>query len=161
MAEGVKPRRPTRKRKVVRVEVTRLEMLMDGTLSFDDLDDEEIFRMQLRDKNGHFTGRPTKWIPTELAQQWVEEQRKRAVSWFHQQLPEAQKALLSLVTARHLTPGDATKLRAAEMIFERVIGKVGAEMHLTVDKGKSFEDFVGDAIIDLEVVPEATKELEQ
>jgi hypothetical protein len=37
----------------------------------------------------------------------------------------------------------------AESVFERVIGKVGQETHITVDKGKTFEEYAVEMLIDV------------
>jgi len=139
-------RRPARR---VKIEITRLQLLIDGELTFDDLDDEEVFRMQLRDRNGHFKGRPPKWIPRDLAQAWANEQRNRAAAWFGEMIPQAQKTTLEMLKSRHLSPGDGARLRAAEMIFDRALGKVGSESHITIDKGRSFDDVLEGVLVDV------------
>ena len=147
------PKRPTKKRTQVariRTESPRMRMWMAGELDPADLTDEEVARCQLMDKDGHFKGRPTKMVPRELMMAFRSEAQKRLMQWFQEQVPLAQKATQELLQSRHLAPGDATRLRAAEGIFERVVGKVGTETHIVVDKGKSFEDFVGEALIDVE-----------
>lgn len=141
---------PTKGRRTIKVEMTRYDMLVSGELKIEDLDDDEIFRMQLRNVDGHFKGRPPRYIPRELAIAWSVEQQKRAGRWFAEQLPEAQKATLELLRSRHLAPGDGARLRAAELIFDRVLGKVGNETHITVDKGKTFDDVIELALVDTE-----------
>lgn len=122
---------------------------LNGELKPEDLTDEEVQRMRLMDKDGTFKGRPSTAVPRDLALAFRSEGQRRLVAWFQEMIPEAQKAYRELLTSRHLMPGDAARLRAAEGVFERVIGKVGSETHITVDKGKSFEDFVGDALVDV------------
>lgn len=149
------PRRPTRKQvkektvAVTRTTSTRMQMWMSGELTPEMLTDEEVAKGRLMDADGHFRGRPPSMIPRELAIAFRTESQKRLMQWFQEQVPLAQKATQELLMSRHLAPGDATRLRAAEGIFERVVGKVGNETHITVDKGKTFEDFVGEAIIDV------------
>lgn len=146
-------KRPSRvgKRMVMTVS-DRMQKFMDGTLLPEDFDDDEVHRMQLRDKNGSFTGRPSRAIPRELAQAFRAQQQMRLMAWFAEQIPLAQKATMELLNSRHLAPGDATRLRAAESIFERVIGKVQAnsEMHVTVSKEKSYEDVLEGVLVDVE-----------
>lgn len=145
--------RPSRANKSIKFPVPdRYTMFMDGTLDPADFTDDEVNKMQLMDKDGHLKGRPTKSIPRELAMAFRTQQQLRLMAWFAEEVPEAQKAYREILNSRHLQPGDAARLRAAEGIFERVIGKVSQaqDVHLTVDKGKSFEDYVGDAVIDLE-----------
>lgn len=150
------PRTPRKRRPVNAVRrhpiPDRYELFVNGTLDPADFTDEEVNRMQLMDKNGNFQGRPSKAIPRELAMAFRTEQQRRLVAWFAQSVPEAQKAYREILNSRHLQPGDAARLRAAEGIFERVIGKVAAQsdVHLTVDKGPSFEDFVGEALVEIE-----------
>lgn len=148
---GEVARRP-KQRKSRQIEVTRLDMLISGELSIQDLDDEEIQRMQLRNAAGDFRGRAPLYIPREMAMAFRQEffarfQRDMAV-----RVPDAMRAISEMVNSRHLMPGDSTRLRAAELVLERVFGKVtqNVDQHVTVEKGKSFEDFVGEAIIDVE-----------
>lgn len=125
---------------------------MNGSLDASEFDDEEVRRMQLRDKNGHFSGQPTKTIPRELAVAFRTQQQIRLLAWFAETVPEAQKAYREILNSRHLSPGDAARLRAAEGVFERVIGKVNAasEVHVTVDKGKTFDDVLEGVLVDVE-----------
>ena len=149
MADAPKrPKRTTVAR--VRTESERMRMWMSGELKAEDLTDEEVYRGQLMDKDGHFKGRPTLVIPRELAMAFRTESQKRLMQWFQEQVPLAQKATQELLQSRHLAPGDATRLRAAEGVFERVIGKVGQETHLVVDKGSSFDDVLEGVLVDVE-----------
>ena len=124
---------------------------MAGRITAEDLTDEEVNKMQLMDSNGHFSGRPPRMIPRDLALAFRTEGQKRLMAWFQEQVPTAQKAYREILTSRHLMPGDAARLKAAEGIFERVIGKVGSETHIVVDKGRSFEDVTSDVVADLEM----------
>jgi hypothetical protein len=146
------PRRPKVPRKSVQVSVTRLQLLLDGTLTIEELDDEEIRRMQLKDSTGSFKGRPPLWIPHSLALAFKQEFFRRFQSELGEMIPDAMKAIKEQLNSRHLSPGDATRLRAAELVIDRVFGKVtqNVDQHVTLDKGKSFEDFVGDALVDVE-----------
>lgn len=107
--------------------------------------------MCLMDSDGHFRGRPPGMVPRDLMMAFRTEQQKRLQAWFAEQVPIAQKAMQELLLSRHLAPGDATRLRAAEGVFERVIGKVGQETHIIVDKGRSFEDVTADVVMDLDM----------
>lgn len=148
---GELARRP-KQRKSRQIEVTRLDMLISGELSIQDLDDEEIQRMQLRNAAGDFRGRAPLYIPREMAMAFRQEFFVRFQRDMATTVPDAMRAISEMVNSRHLMPGDSTRLRAAELVLERVFGKVtqNVDQHVTVEKGKSFEDFVGEAIIDVE-----------
>ena len=154
------PRRPTRPgRTVVRVNVTRLDMLLSGELLIEDLDDEEIARMQLRDKNGDFKGRPSSYVPRELALAFRQESYRRFQSAMGEMLPNALKAHREMLDSRHLAPGDAARLSAIKEVYERTFGKVAAtsDVHLTVDKGKTFDDVLDEVLVDVEEDDELTQ----
>jgi hypothetical protein len=136
---------------VVRTTSPRMQLWMSGKLDPEDLTDEEVNKMQLMDSDGHFRGRPPGMVPRELMLAFRTEQQKRLQSWFAEQVPLAQTAVKELLASKHLSPGDATRLRAAEGVFERVIGKVGQETHVIVDKGRSFEDVTADVVMDLDM----------
>lgn len=145
---AVARRKPTRKV----IELTRLDKLISGELSIEDLDDEEIRKMQLRNNVGDFRGRPPLYIPRDMAMAFRQEHFRRFGKEMAEIVPDAMRAIKELLNSRHLSPGDATRLRAAELVLERNFGKVtqNVDQHVVVDKGKTFEDFVGDAIIDVE-----------
>lgn len=136
---------------------TRLEMLMSGELKVEDLSDEEIRRQQLANKDGDFRGRPPKWVPREFAIAFQQEHFRRFQRDMAELVPSAVKAVQEQVNSRHLAPGDATRLRAAELIFERNFGKVtqNVDQHVTVDKGRSFENYVEEALVDVDLIEEA------
>lgn len=140
-----------RRKQPPKAERSRLQMLLDGDLKVEDLDDEEIQRMQLRNKNGDFRGRPPVWIPREMANAIQIELRRRFASEMQQMLPLALKAHKTLLTSSLLMPGDAAKMAAVKETYERTMGKVvqQSEVHAVVEN-RSFEDFVGDAVIDVE-----------
>lgn len=151
MGKDVVRRQPT-KRVKRRIEVTRLDMLINGDLAIEDLDDDEIRKMQLRNSSGDFRGRPPLYIPRDMAMAFRQEHFRRFGLEMAEIVPEAVRAVRELLNSRHLAPGDATRLRAAELVLERNFGKVtqNVDSHVVVDKGKTFEDWVGEAIIDVE-----------
>lgn len=145
-------RRQPNKRTKRRIETTRLDMLISGELTIEDLDDEEIRKMQLRNKAGDFRGRPPLYVPHEMAMAFRQEHFRRFGREMAELVPDAIRAIREQLNSRHLSPGDATRLRAAELVLERNFGKVtqNVDQHVVVDKGKSFDDYVGEALIDVE-----------
>jgi hypothetical protein len=146
---------PSGRKSVVRVEKTRLDLLLSGELKIEDLDDEEINRQQLRNSQGDFRGRPPQWVPREFALAMQAEFRRRFQSKMQELMPLALKGHEELLRSRHLAPGDAARMSAIKEVYERTVGKVvqTSDVHMVVEQ-KSFEDFVGEAIIDVEEEPE-------
>jgi hypothetical protein len=145
-----KPKRPTKR--IATIELSRLDLLIKGDLSIEDLDDDEIRRMQLRNASGDFRGRAPLYIPREMAMAFRQEFFRRFQRDMQEKVPSALKALDEIIASRHLAPGDAARIRAIELVLDRAFGKVtqNIDQHVTVQKEKSFEDWVGDAIIDVE-----------
>lgn len=101
----------------------RYAMLMQGVITVDDLDDEELARGQLRAVDGSFRGRPPKMIPLQLVQEMRREWLSRAEGKLREALME--KGLGTLTELAGDTNIDASvRLRAAQMIIERTMGKV-------------------------------------
>lgn len=151
----IEPRKPVRRKtKVARFEATRLDMLISGELKVEDLTDEEIRRQQLMNSQGDFRGRPPMWVPREFAMAMQAEHFRRFKRDMSELVPDAVRAVKEMLNSRHLSPGDAARLRAAELVMERNFGKVtqNVDQHVTVDKGKSFENYVEDALVDAEVI---------
>jgi hypothetical protein len=101
----------------------RYAELISGTLSVEDLDDDELSRGQLKDKNGQFRGRPPKMVPQELVQAMRREWLSRAEAKLRESLYEGGIGTLTqLSTDKTIDPG--VRLRAAQMLMERTMGKV-------------------------------------
>lgn len=134
----------------VRTNSPRMKAWMAGEIKPEELTDDEVFKMQLMDSDGHFRGRPPGMIPRDLALAFRSEAQKRLQGWFIEQVPDAMRAYREIMMARTLAPGDTAKLRAAEGVFERVIGKVTAnmEVHSTVEV-KTYEDVLDEVLVEV------------
>ena len=146
-------RRPGQRTRVVATrERTRLELLVSGDLKIEDLDDEEILRMQLKNQNGDFRGRPPLWVPRAFALEMRAEFTRRFQGELNNMLPKALKAHKEILDSRHLAPGDAARMTAVKEVYDRTFGKVvqQTEVHATVEK-KDFTDVVADVVMDLDM----------
>lgn len=154
MAEAARKRAVDKRvrRTIATRERTRLELLIAGELKIEDLDDEEINRMQLRNAQGDFRGRPPQWVPREMAQAFRVEFQRRFASKMQAMVPQALKAHEEILKSRHLAPGDAARMTAVKEVYERTIGKVvqQTEVHAVVEN-RSFEDVTADVVMDLDV----------
>lgn len=99
----------------------RWAMLLDGRLTVQDLDDDEIDKMRVRGADGGFSGRRHA-IPSHLAQQWKQEAIRRATEQFHNATPKAVKRLIEIANDEDTKTGDA--IRALQLVLERGLGKV-------------------------------------
>ena len=149
------PRRKSRGgqvRVVATREPTRLELLLKGDLKVEDLDDEEILRMQLKNVNGDFRGRPPLWVPRSFALEMRAEFTRRFQGELNNMLPKALRAHKEILDSRHLAPGDAARMTAVKEVYDRTFGKVvqQTEVHATVEK-KDFSDVVADVVMDLDM----------
>ena len=149
MAERRVARRKRETRVVATREATRLELLIKGDLKVEDLDDEEILRMQLKNSAGDFRGRPPMWVPRSFALEMRAEFTRRFQGELNNMLPKALKAHKEILDSRHLAPGDAARMTAVKEVYDRTFGKVvqQTEVHAVVEK-KDFSDVVADVVMD-------------
>lgn len=112
----------------------RMQQFLDGKITVEDLDDEEIRRGQFRDKNGNFQGRPHNNLPLKwykaIAQENIRRQDRR---W--QELYGPAIDTLKEISNNKRLPADA-RMKSAVYIVERAAGKVPEkqEMHISVAK---------------------------
>lgn len=144
---------PTKKpRKSIQKSISvspRMQALLDGAITVEDLDDEEILRGQLRSADGSFKGRPTNYLPRELAMAWQREGQKRHQVWVTETVPLAQKTIVKLMSSGMLSPADATKLKAAQWVLERFGGKTPDRVEVKAEV-QTWEHVVEDILVDVE-----------
>ena len=101
----------------------RYALLLNGIITVEDLDDDELARGQLKASDGTFRGRPPRTVPAELVQAMRREWLSRAEAKLRDALME--KGLGTLVELAGNDQIDAAvRLRAATTIIERTMGKV-------------------------------------
>jgi hypothetical protein len=110
----------------------RWAMLLSGQLTVGDLDDEEVKRMQVRTANGDFSGRRRSTMPSHIAQAFRDENLKRANAALEAGLGDAVKALLDI--AHDPDEKAADRIKAANIIVERVMGKAKQDIKLEVSR---------------------------
>lgn len=97
--------------------------LIEGRILVEDLDDDELSRGQLKAKDGTFRGRPPRLIPNELVQAMRREWLGRAEAKLREALLKGGIGVL-VELAENDTIDPAVRLRAADKIIERTMGKV-------------------------------------
>lgn len=154
--------RPSGTRKSRRVEInTRYQEFVDGTLTIDDLDEEEIMRGQLRTIAGDFRGRPPAYVPQVFAKAIAERQRQMVYMELGRKVLKALQTLDEVMSRQHPQPGDNARVAAAKLVLEYNIGKVPDKVELKAEISQ-WEKNIQDVII---VHPKASspdpKEIEQ
>lgn len=92
-------------------------------------DDEELARGQKRDKNGRFQGRQPVVVPTVVHNEMVRRSMKAAERLLQTALVPACEALSAIIT--NPDTEDKDKLRAVDMILNRVLGKSPEKVEIT------------------------------
>ena len=110
--------RPT-KRGLVTIPA-RVQALLDGTLSVEELDDEELARGYPRASDGTFRGKPSV-VPTSVHQRIQRELFRRAGEQLKTNLIGAVEAMTKIATDPEVSAGD--RMKAAQWVVERVMGK--------------------------------------
>lgn len=130
----------------------RYRAFTDGTLDVADLDDEEIRRMQLRAKDGSFKGHPPKSLPREFLLALQAENQRRMNARWGEEYETAMAVIHEILVKKNSTVQDSIRLRAAEMVIERIQGKAidRVEVKATISK---FDEVAGDIIMDVENLP--------
>jgi hypothetical protein len=96
----------------------RWAMLISGTLTVKDLDDDEIHKMRLKGKGGEFSGR-ARAIPSHLLAQFEAERQTRWKRDIMDGVPEAVAALIDIVG----DPDHKDRAKMAQWFVERALGK--------------------------------------
>jgi hypothetical protein len=110
----------------------RYAELLSGKLKVEDLDDEELARGRLRDKAGGFTGRPPTVVPGTLVQAMRREWLSRAEAKLREALMEKGIGTLTqLAGDENIDP--AVRLRAADKLIERTMGKVPDRVQVSAE----------------------------
>lgn len=99
----------------------RWAMLLSGTITVKDLDDDELARMQVRSRDGSFAGR-RRAVPSHIAQQMQQEGIRRATELFRTAAPAAVKRLLEIAEDPDAKNSDIIK--ALGLVLDRGLGRV-------------------------------------
>lgn len=121
----------------------------NGKIPWSELDDEELGRGQVRDKNGGFSGKPPSLLPREM----VGDIRRRLMERYNDRIAEQLLSLQSvfLDIAQDDTASPADRMKAAAYMQERLIGKIPDRVEIQAEV-KPWEGMVSGI---LEEQPEA------
>lgn len=132
---------------------SRMGKFLDGEITVEDLDWQELLRGQLRDRNGTFTGRPRLMVPRKFHQAISRELLSRVDQEFREDFDASMTALRELIQS----PRTPAREKLAAIIYwqERTIGRVADKSTVEVEV-KRFDRLVegGTLLVDLDE-PEA------
>lgn len=135
------------KAKQVKVSISpRMQMLLDGELSIEELDDDEIFKGQIKDKNGKFQGTRTAMIPRKFYDQAVVELMRRWQARLNADLEPMRQVLLEMAQNPRVS-ADA-RYKSAVYLMERAAGKVPEKTDLKIEVAKWEKDIANGVIFD-------------
>ena len=120
-------------------EKSRWKMLCDGDIAVTDLDDEELSRMQTRDRYGGFAGRPPQ-VARKLVQAMKAESIRRAQTQIDAAVGKAVKLLVEVVDSKEA--GLKDRLKASELLMARGMGSVPT--HIINHEGTKWDDMIND-----------------
>lgn len=117
-----------------------------GLIPWDDLDDEELGRGKLRDKNGGWMGRGPDSLPREMVAEVTRRLKERYDAKLREQLLNAQGVFLEIMMSP--AASEADRLRAAAYVQERLIGKVPDKVEVVAEV-KPWEGLVEGVLTDV------------
>jgi hypothetical protein len=117
-----------------------------GFIPIEELDDKELHREQLRNKDGNFAGRGVEWVSKTLRRQIGAEIQRRYSMHFQERLRDAQDVYLDIMQDTTASAGD--RLRAAAYVQERIVGKVPDKVEISAEV-RPWEGLVGDIVNDM------------
>jgi hypothetical protein len=123
----------------------RYRAFLSGELTAADLDDEEIRRGQLRDKNGTFAGRPSNVIPREFHEAIAKEALDRMNGRLSRMVSLSVDVLTEIALNKR-APAVARN-QAAIYLLERVVGKIPDKVQQEVVM-KKFENDLEEIVED-------------
>jgi hypothetical protein len=124
---------PTKKRladggAIVHIPPSTAAIMYDGA-SLEDWDDEELLRGRRRSKNGKFSGRAPRIVPAALHHELTRRRFQRSYALMADSLVDAAMMLRAVVNDEEASY--AYRIRAAEVMFERVVGR--PREHISLD----------------------------
>ena len=132
----------------------RWAKLLDGTLTVEELDDEEVAHGRLRNRDGSFTGRRPA-IPSSIAQAMRKEYMRRIGDKFTHALPELVDVLVEI--AKNPEVKEADRIKAINMVTDRVMGR--AVETVRFEGASPFDSMLADAVgLDRDMVVDAEEQ---
>lgn len=102
--------------------------MLEGKVSIDAWDDEELWEGRRRGRDGKFSARRPSVVPAECHKELVRRKMSWATHEFAENLTKAVQAICDIASDITLPPGD--RLKAATYIADRLLGKAPERMQV-------------------------------
>jgi hypothetical protein len=122
--------------------------VLAGEVDLSDWDDEELVKGRRKDKNGRFTGRPPKLLPAAYFQELTKRRFARAYQLLEGSLIDGARFLASII--RNEDAPNADRLRATELLFDRILGRPKERVGLSIEEPNKFQRLLMAAIVGTE-----------
>jgi hypothetical protein len=118
--------------------------ILAGEVDLSEWDDEELLRGQRRNRNGNFQGRPPKVVPKQLHDELV----RRTLEYANEELRSNLQSAVQMLTSIATDPRaeDRDKIKAIEMVMNRVMGKAPDRVELTAQV-KPYEEVLRGGVV--------------
>jgi hypothetical protein len=107
--------------------------ILNGELDISVWSDEELLRGQRKNKNGKWTGRAPVLLPAQVVHELTRRRFQRAHMLLADSLVDCVQMLRSIVNDRRASKAD--RIRAAETILDRVLGRPKESVSLDINPG--------------------------
>lgn len=132
--------------------------ILEGTEDLSLWTEEELLRGQRKAKNGRWVGPRPKVVPTAVHQELVQRRMLNAHTLLGENLVKAVQVLVDIATDKRADA--AVRVKAANTIIERVLGKVPERVHLAPDEKPAFMKAIEAGIVEMiGIVPSQTHAL--
>lgn len=120
----------------------------NGKIPWETLDDEEVSRLQLKRQDGTWnTGPKPRVVPHALAKAHAQALVARNDKYTREVLLKSTQTFIDVMEDKNAAPAD--RMRAAQYLQERVIGKVPDKVQMTAEV-KPWEGVVENILVDVE-----------
>lgn len=105
--------------------------IKNGSVPWSELDDEELGKGKLRDKNGQWRGGTGSLLPRTMVPEITRRLKDRYDDRLREHLKNAQGVFLDIMNDTAADPKD--RLKAAQYMMERLIGKVPDKVEVVAE----------------------------
>lgn len=112
--------------------MSRREKFLEGYITVDDLDEEELARGEVRGADGRFPATPSKVVPRSMHDEMIKELFARADEKLRTSLVDSVGVMQEIAMGSAYEPAD--RIKAAQWIYERMRGKVPTEIKVSQDE---------------------------